>query len=88
MGVNRGFHGALDAVYAAHRFSIQPDDLKAIDQIREESYKYMDMLGMGLQEWIKEGKKWTADPVTRYTNLEKDRRLAAKGLSKIVKGAE
>ena len=87
LGVNRGFHGALDAVFAMDMF-LDGYGREEVERARSEAYQYFINIGFGQLFAFLEAKSWTADPASRYAELKKDRRLAGLAPRKPISGAE
>ena len=65
LGSNRGFHSALDAVWAIHILHTSSLD----DALLERNFWYDLMLqGPWTPALLKPSKAWSADPVTRYAD--------------------
>ena len=65
LGSNRGFHSALDAIWAVHVF--QQEGLEAA--LLERNFWYDLMLqGPWTAALLKPAKAWSADPVSRYVD--------------------
>ena len=73
LGVNRGFHGALDAVAFALRFSravADGDASGALDALKDREFWYAVMhSGAFRSKALQPARGWTSDPLTRYAAL-------------------
>jgi hypothetical protein len=63
LGINRGFHNALDGIWAAYLSIIS--DPSALEE-RIEAFKTMDYLTFSAK-CLSKADGWTADPATRYS---------------------
>ncbi|KAI3632268.1 hypothetical protein MIR68_009374 [Amoeboaphelidium protococcarum] len=65
LGINRGFHNALDAVWVSHLW-ITGEDQDKIAEERNFAFKLLNWKVFSVDQ-IQPGEKWTADPITRYS---------------------
>lgn len=62
LGINRGFHNAMDAVWSVFLDSIDPSEAEAE---RSDAFRTMDYLTF-TPSCLAPADKWTADPTSRY----------------------
>ena len=65
LGVNRGFHSSLDAVWAAHQHT-GPTSVDAVVDERRTAWRACDWLAFHTK-CLADARTWTADPVSRYS---------------------
>eukprot|EP00834_Sanchytrium_tribonematis_P003171 NODE_115_length_18417_cov_0.666012.p3 type:complete len:544 gc:universal NODE_115_length_18417_cov_0.666012:12582-10951(-) len=64
LGVNRGFHNSLDAVWSAHQLALGIDKEEVE---RERRYCFRLLEWKTFSKLSVQSGKWTADPMTRYS---------------------
>ena len=68
LGVNMGFHGALDAIWASHVFNNSGFNKEETEKEINSSFALFCYVVYPTPNNILPGKRWTADPSTRYTS--------------------
>lgn len=65
LGINRGFHNALDGIWSAFLFLTSPQEISQAIEERKDAFRTMDYLTFG-PHCVNDANNWTADPCTRY----------------------